>query len=91
MFRLTARMEFRPLVEMTPEHLEPQVEMELNEERSSSLDYDAVTPSGGATSKILQKCGRVRSAMHDSFCKRGYYCGSKRSVPGKWRPSQNSF
>merc|ERR1712137_746492 len=40
---LPARMEFRPMVEMTPEHLEAQVEMELEEseenESSPALDF----------------------------------------------------
>jgi len=36
---LPQRMEFRPMVEMTPEHLEVQVEMELQE---SNLDDEAI-------------------------------------------------
>lgn len=41
---LPARMEFRPMVEMTPEHLEAQVEMELREsEESGTTDGEAIT------------------------------------------------
>lgn len=38
---LPARMEFRPMVEMTPEHLEAQVEMELQDDEDD--DADVVT------------------------------------------------
>mmetsp|Transcript_61448 Transcript_61448/g.179628 ORF Transcript_61448/g.179628 Transcript_61448/m.179628 type:complete len:524 (+) Transcript_61448:54-1625(+) len=39
---LPARMEFRPMVEMTPEHLEAQVEMELQEAEENDEDGSEV-------------------------------------------------
>jgi len=40
---LPARMEFRPMVEMTPEHLEAQVEMELQEAEENDEAEEVVT------------------------------------------------
>lgn len=40
---LPARMEFRPMVEMTPEHLEAQVEMELQEAEENEEGGEVVT------------------------------------------------
>lgn len=40
---LPARMEFRPMVEMTPEHLEAQVEMELQESEEAGSSLAAAT------------------------------------------------
>lgn len=45
---LPPRMEFRPMIEMTPDHLEPQVEAELKDLGSDEDDTDA-------TLKILDK------------------------------------
>lgn len=56
-------MEFRPLLEMTPEQLEPQVEMELNEECHSPSQDDQRHTNGDATSKILQRWERVGSIL----------------------------
>merc|ERR1719284_1796369 len=40
---LPSRMEFRPMVEMTPEHLEAQVDMELQEAEENEEDEQVVT------------------------------------------------
>ncbi|CAK0831522.1 unnamed protein product [Prorocentrum cordatum] len=40
---LPSRMEFRPMVEMTPEHLESQVDMELQEAEENDEDEKVVT------------------------------------------------
>lgn len=64
-FLSPARMEFRPLVEMTPDQLEPQVEMELNDERPSLTDGERTR--GDATSKILQRWERVGVEVSVSY------------------------
>lgn len=54
-----ARMEFRPLIEMTPDQLEPQVEMELNQKRESpSEEEDSM--GANTTSRVLQRVVRTR-------------------------------
>lgn len=52
---LPSRMEFRPMVEMTPEHLEAQVEMELQK----SEDSEVAAATGAADTSIIDFSARL--------------------------------
>jgi len=56
---LPTRMEFRPMVEMTPEHLEAQVEMELKESEESTSAVAATgateSPIAGFSARLIDK------------------------------------
>merc|ERR1711879_839764 len=51
-----SRMEFRPMVEMTPEHLEAQVEMELQESEEATSIEDV--PVHDFSTRLIEKKAR---------------------------------
>mmetsp|Transcript_1290 Transcript_1290/g.3988 ORF Transcript_1290/g.3988 Transcript_1290/m.3988 type:complete len:525 (+) Transcript_1290:1080-2654(+) len=53
---LPARMEFRPMVEMTPDHLEAQVEMELQEAEENADEGDEVVTDFSV--KLIEKLAK---------------------------------
>lgn len=58
---LPKRMEFRPLVEMTPDQLEPQVQMELDEYLQRLESTNGLDIKDDATAKIIDRWERAPS------------------------------
>jgi len=61
---LPARMEFRPMVEMTPDHLETQVEMELKEqeEENNTSDKEGQEPATTFSVRLIEKMAKQGGA-----------------------------
>merc|ERR1719343_1905069 len=64
---LPTRMEFRPMVEMTPEHLEAQVDMELQESEEAGSAVSAATgaeaPMANFATRLIDK--KVKDAPEE--------------------------
>ena len=65
---LPPRMEFRPMVEMTPRHLESQIQLEMEEEKivaeiSDSFSQTKVGPIADYSSRMVERMERDRLAV----------------------------